>query len=333
VLPAGDSTRRSVYLQVRRSKPVSMLVAFDAPVMAVNCERRVPSTTAPQSLVLMNSDFVLKQAAALATRVRGETPSDFAQETIRALAGKYQRPSEAWQFGYGAYDAASQRIDFSPLPHWTGSAWQGGPSLPDPAVGWAIVNGGGGHAGNDPQHASIRRWTAPRKGLLSIRGKLKHGSENGDGVRGRIVSSRSGQAGEWQAKAGETSTDVTKLAVDAGDTIDFAVDCVESHTSDSFVWTVDLTLAADDGQMLGAWNSASDFHGPSAASLPQLVAHAWQIAYQRLPEGDELAAACDFLAQQTEILRGAKTPGDHELAALTSLCQQLLSSNEFLYVD
>ena len=43
-IAADDSPRRSIYLQVRRTRPVSLLTAFDAPVMAVNCDRRVPST-------------------------------------------------------------------------------------------------------------------------------------------------------------------------------------------------------------------------------------------------------------------------------------------------
>src|SRR5699024_5069323 len=36
VVPADDSPRRSLYLQARRTAPVSFLAAFDAPVMAVN---------------------------------------------------------------------------------------------------------------------------------------------------------------------------------------------------------------------------------------------------------------------------------------------------------
>ena len=44
---ANDSPRRSLYLEVRRTRPVSFLTAFDAPVMAVNCDRRIPSTSAP----------------------------------------------------------------------------------------------------------------------------------------------------------------------------------------------------------------------------------------------------------------------------------------------
>ncbi len=334
VVPAGDSARRSVYLQVRRTKPVSFLTAFDAPVMTVNCDLRVPSTTAPQSLVLMNSEFVLAQAGAMARRLKSQTPADFARDLTAPLAAAYQRRSEAWQFGCGVYDDVSQRTSaFAPLPHWTGSHWQGGPQLPDPQIGWVILHAAGGHAGENPAHAAIRRWTAPAEGTLAIRGKISHASPSGDGVRGRIVSSRSGLAGQWAAHKNDATTDEASIAVEPGDTIDFVVDCIGNVNSDSFAWTVDLQLAGASGESLGAWNSSADFHGPAAASLPQLVAGAWQVAYLRLPTNEELNLACSFVAEQQAALHVAKAAGDHELIALTSLCQQLLSSSEFLYVD
>lgn len=334
VIPAGDSARRSIYLQVRRTKPVSFLTAFDAPVMTVNCEKRVLSTTAPQSLVLMNSEFVLAQAAIMAKRLKDETSTEFARELVSPLNSTYLRPSEAWQFGFGSFDETSKRTSsFTPLPHWTTSAWQGGPALPDPQIGWAILHAAGGHAGADPTHAAIRRWTAVRPGSLHITGKLQHPSENGDGVRGRIVSSRSGLAGEWKAQKSETPTNVEKLSVEPGDTIDFVVDCVGDVNSDSFNWSVDLKLVDQQSQLLKTWNSSSDFRGPLSASVPQLVARAWQLAYQRLPTNEELHGGCALVQSQCEQLRASATSGDHELLALTSLCQQLFSSNEFLYVD
>jgi hypothetical protein len=334
VVAAGDSARRSIYLQVRRTKPVSFLAAFDAPVMTVNCDKRVATTTAPQSLVLMNSEFVLAQAGALATRLKNETPTEFARELTAPLAAAYQRPSEAWQFGYGALDEASQRTSsFAPLPHWTGSSWQGGAALPDPAIGWTILHAAGGHTGANPSHAAIRRWTATRKGTLRIAGKLQHSSENGDGVRGRIVSSRGGIAGAWQLKQGEAATDIAAIAVEPGDTVDLVVDCIGDVTSDSFVWNAEFKLADDQGQPLGSWNSATDFHGPASAALPQLVARAWQLVLCRLPTSDELAAGCGLVHAQRSQLQASGAAGDHEQIALTSLCQQLFSSNEFLYVD
>ena len=51
----GKEFRRGVYVQVRRSRPLAMLHAFDAPVMEVNCERRQSSTVATQSLMLIQA--------------------------------------------------------------------------------------------------------------------------------------------------------------------------------------------------------------------------------------------------------------------------------------
>jgi hypothetical protein len=71
-----EQPRRSVYLQVRRSKPVAFLGAFDAPALEPNCDRRASTTTAPQALVLLNSDFVRKQAGHVAARVRTAANGD-----------------------------------------------------------------------------------------------------------------------------------------------------------------------------------------------------------------------------------------------------------------
>ncbi len=62
--------KRTVYIQIRRTTPVAMLQVFDAPQMEPNCERRVVSTVATQSLALLNSDFVQEQARACAQRVK-----------------------------------------------------------------------------------------------------------------------------------------------------------------------------------------------------------------------------------------------------------------------
>jgi len=61
--------KRSIYIQVRRTQPVTMLNAFDAPSMEPNCERRVFSTVATQSLALLNSEFMRNQSVAFAKRV------------------------------------------------------------------------------------------------------------------------------------------------------------------------------------------------------------------------------------------------------------------------
>ena len=74
--PGHEAFRRSIYMQVRRSQPLAMLHVFDQPVMETNCERRTVSTVATQSLMLMNSDFILQQAGYFAARIRKEAAGD-----------------------------------------------------------------------------------------------------------------------------------------------------------------------------------------------------------------------------------------------------------------
>jgi hypothetical protein len=72
----GEEFRRSVYVQVRRTRPLGVLDTFDAPAMEPNCAARASSTVAPQALMLMNSEFIITQAGYFAERVRREAGSD-----------------------------------------------------------------------------------------------------------------------------------------------------------------------------------------------------------------------------------------------------------------
>ncbi|MCH5375974.1 MAG: DUF1549 and DUF1553 domain-containing protein, partial [Planctomycetes bacterium] len=299
VVVDGPQKRRSLYIKVRRSQPVAMLQTFDAPVMEINCERRPVSTVATQSLMLMNGEFTLDQAAKLAERAIAN-PQPVDSELTKSLPELPPPPAEIWAFGYGRFDTETKTTSgFTPLKHWTGSEWQGGEQRPDPTIGWVILNQAGGHPGKD--FAAIRRWIAPQGGTLTIAGTLSHGSENGDGVRGRIVSSHNGLAGEWQVHHGSTPTNVAQLEVQSGDTIDFITDCLAHETSDSFSWPVTLTLKTPAGETVG-FKSSDEFHGPqtkeSYAELAGQIAAAWELAYLRPPTDDELRLAMQFAAQQ-----------------------------------
>jgi hypothetical protein len=338
VVVSGEQTRRSLYIRVRRSRPVAMLQAFDAPVMETNCEIRLNSTVATQSLMMMNGQFILQQAANLAKRaLRDKRP--LTPKQLAALPKLPQPPSSSWQFGYGRFDETNQQTAaFTLLPHWTGSSWQGGAKSPDPKLGWVILNAGGGHPGNNPNFAAIRRWVVRNDGVLTITGTLQHGGDKGNGVRGRIVSSRSGLAGGWNAYNSQASTDVANLTVQAGDTIDFITDGVGDVGYDSFNWKVQLKLQRD-GKDVGEWDSTSGFHGPisSSSDLSAQAASAWELALCRPPTSEELHLTVGFLGKQLAVLQQhadrlpkGVTPDQQ---ALTNLCQVLLSSNEFLYVD
>jgi hypothetical protein len=61
-----DHRRRSIYLFARRNLRFPILEAFDKPDHNVSCPRRNNSTTAPQALILLNSEFSLTAARRLA---------------------------------------------------------------------------------------------------------------------------------------------------------------------------------------------------------------------------------------------------------------------------
>lgn len=93
----GEEFRRSVYVQMRRTRPLALLEAFDLPKMEPNCELRSASTVAPQSLTLMNSAFALGAATAFAERVQreaGATPEARIQRAWKLALGTLPTPTE-----------------------------------------------------------------------------------------------------------------------------------------------------------------------------------------------------------------------------------------------
>ena len=86
----GEEFRRSLYVQMRRSKPLGLMETFDAPRMEPNCELRNASTVAPQSLALMNGEFALAQAKFFAERVAKEAGDSTDESKV----------SRAWQLAF-----------------------------------------------------------------------------------------------------------------------------------------------------------------------------------------------------------------------------------------
>lgn len=70
-----DHARRSLYIFARRNLRFPFLEVFDAPDNNLSCPERGRSTTAPQSLTLLNSEEVLATAKATAARILKEASS------------------------------------------------------------------------------------------------------------------------------------------------------------------------------------------------------------------------------------------------------------------
>ena len=83
-----EHTRRSIYLLQRRTFQNPMFEAFDAPDGVLSCSRRNESTTAPQSLALLNSHFMMDEAQSLARGVKS------VEEAWRRVLGRDPSPEE-----------------------------------------------------------------------------------------------------------------------------------------------------------------------------------------------------------------------------------------------
>ena len=80
-----EQNRRSVYIFVKRTLMVPMLEAFDYTSTAETLGRRPVTTVAPQALLMLNSEFIEKQAAAFSARVARESGDHRAQQIERAF--------------------------------------------------------------------------------------------------------------------------------------------------------------------------------------------------------------------------------------------------------
>ena len=306
--------RRTVYAYIDRQNLPNLFRTFDLASPDGSSPQRFMTTVPQQALYFMNSPFVVNQAKTLVARPEFQSLCH-EEDRVRFLYQlAYQRepaaaelamacrfceaapqPADsptlsAWQYGYGGYDESTHRVSgFNVLPHFTGNAFQGGTDLPDPKLGWVMVNASGGHPGNDAQHAAIRRWTAPRDGVLKLSGILGHAAEAGDGVRGRLIWSRVGQLGEWIVHHDEARTTIEELAVYRGDTLDFVTDCRATTDSDSFTWTVKITYAPRKSSESGeaeSWDSKKDFS--EAAQSRQTPLTRWEQFAQVLLLSNEL---------------------------------------------
>lgn len=274
--------RRTLYGLVDRQYLPGTLRMFDFANPDLPIPERSETTVPQQSLFLMNHPLALERARALAASLPLELNADDQIHTLyrrvlqrdptnAQLAAAHEllaadvpeKPAAAvtaadWSYGFGTYDEAAQRVsDFAALPHFTGNAWQGGDAWPDAVLGWVQLTAKGGHPGNDPAHASVRRWTAPAAMTVTIQSELRHEPAVGDGIRAFIVSSQTGTLQSTKAYQQTLPFNVESLQVKPGDTIDFVVDIGDTLNSDQYLWTCTISEATLESRR--SWNSDTDF--------------------------------------------------------------------------
>jgi hypothetical protein len=99
-LDPREHARRSVYLYVKRTFPLPMLSAFDAPDTSMSCSRRDSTTVAPQALTLINGEFSVAQAKRFADRVRD------AADPV----------AEVWRIAYGRAPSSAEKTTAAKMP-------------------------------------------------------------------------------------------------------------------------------------------------------------------------------------------------------------------------
>jgi hypothetical protein len=288
-LLAPGFRRRTLYGTIDRQFLPSTLRIFDFASPDLHIPQRSETTVPQQALFFLNHPLMVGYAQTLADCATGRT----AEERIQQLYQRtYQRPATpaqvqaalefihlaeqdkagaipptvaAWQYGYGAYDEKTHRVTgFEKLPHFTGSAWQGGSAYPDGKLGWAQLTANGGHPGNDLAHAAIRRWTAPRDLRIRVQSTLVHEPQEGQGVRGFVVSSRAGVLKQAAVHHGQAEFNIAALDVQSGDTLDFLVDIGKTLSYNQFLWQA--TIAADD-EFGVVFDSKTDFENQGQKRL------------------------------------------------------------------
>jgi hypothetical protein len=100
--------RRGMYGAVSRVFPNEFQILFDYPLPTLSAERRYTTNVALQRLFFLNNEFVHKQAAALADRVKGA--GDQEAQVRKAFEIVYQRDPSADELSFSVgllHDASS----------------------------------------------------------------------------------------------------------------------------------------------------------------------------------------------------------------------------------
>lgn len=213
----------------------------------------------------------------------------------------------AWHYGFGEYDVDAKKvISFEPFPTFLRDSWvladrnvtrkateakrDNPKNKVTLAVGSAFavsMNAVGGVPG-DRKHSVIRRWIAPRDGVISIEGKLEHDAMTGDGVEAFAARATGGQLGTWQAAGKDVATELKSISVKRGEAIDFVVTSRGTSDNDAFRWAPVIHMPGTKPGEEYVWNAQREFSGPVKQKLETNPFNPWERLSQALLMSNEL---------------------------------------------
>ncbi len=287
LLSAPSVPRRSIYGFIERGRIPGILSAFDFASPDQHSPMRFVTTVPQQALFFLNSPFVTEQAQYTAERSGSGSPETRIKNLYQFIFGRDAKLQEIsagkkfiqqgdentrqdaaaspWKYGVGQFITDSGKVTaFREFSSFVNDNWQGGPVLPAGDMGRAFLHPTGGEPGIESNQAVVRRWISPKTGTISIEGTLRHGQAVvwfGDGVRGRVVSSKHGEIASWSVNGSSAETRLNGIKVETGDIIDFIVDSRKDFENDGFGWTPIIKMGEE------TWNAKEDFRGPAAKPL------------------------------------------------------------------
>ena len=292
-------TRRSLFLLVNRYDQPTVPAMFDFANPDSHSPQRYVTTVPQQALFLMNSPFMSQRAnrAAEQTPVQGSTvDSQAVTHLYRRILRRDPRPEEVemaqrfcqdseqlrrrstafvWSYGYGRLETQDGQVrlaGFKPFPHFgrtaqTKNRWYPADAFPDKQFGHLFVAANGGHPGRE--FAAVLQWTSPfERERIRLSGVLKRSSEKGNGIRGLILSSRTGVVANRLLKPVDSVDLRAEIEVRQGEVLSFIVDSENGDTnSDGYSWVPKIERLGAEGLVTPITKADTDFCGPDGWPL------------------------------------------------------------------
>ena len=303
------TNRRTVYAYIDRVNLDDLFATFDFPSPMQSVTERPQTLVPQQALYGMNDGFVIAQARLLSRQLQNIKEGKVRVERIKrlyhqiyqrdpdpdelrmanqfidlAIEGQEVKNQSAWQYGYG--DPApntppEQR--FTEFPYYSAAdqAYRFAKAFPHPKWRFLDVSRIGGHTGKSPAISPIRRWTAPYAGKFKIDTEIVHMREGGDGIRAHIISDKKGHLKNVEMHNETKRLSIAEIQLEAGEVLDFIVDCKSNPSSDSFRQTVNIDWLRGENMYpeagtITSWDSQGDFTSPPPPPLNgwEQMAHA-----------------------------------------------------------
>jgi hypothetical protein len=288
----SNSLRRTIYARIDRQNLPGLFRTFDLPNPDAHAARRFETSVPQQALYQLNNPFMMNRSVDLAELTKS-TASDVdpalrirqlftlilrrdpdnqelreMTEFLKKIQAEQSKAGSqsGWSYGYGRLDESKAALtQFTIFPFAGEGKWQGSATLPDPTLGWTSLHKQGGHTGGNLDRCAVRRWTADVDCRVAVNGVVRHGNEQGDGIRFRIIKPDGGFVADVVAQNSTMPLAVETVEVRAGQSLDFVADCRTNESHDSFNSRILITQMVG-GKIQRTWNSEDDFRDQPGAS-------------------------------------------------------------------